>query len=270
MIDDDKLYKWFHGTMSVLLAVMAVLKAMLVCANHQWGYIPCAIIAIAAFAFLYGLFRLCMYLAKIITYAFMRAYKDKVVPRIEVDAINRYIQEHGIIEETPQSIEQLTELNEAKNTLQRMDQYMKIIKKERKAHLAKKEKENAEKLEKILQYVRSTLIPFEFTDEEILQISECVRSLVVYQIVVPTVPIKIEKTGKKAQLTQLDLGNFAWNIAHQYGLSNPLAADFLRFTFRDWYKSSESSTIAKNLKNTKGRHYNIVINENILEEKPGA
>ena len=266
MINEDKLHRWFYIIVTVLLAVLAILKAVLVCISHQWGYIPCAIIAIALFALLYGFFRLCMYLAKIITLAYFKAYKKNIVPRIEVDAINRYIQEHGIVEEKPKTIEQLAKQNEARNQEQRLEQFMKTIREERKAYLAIKEKDDAEKLEKTLQYVRSTLMPFDFTDEELFQICECVRNLVIDRIVIPTIPIKIEKTGKKAQLTQLDLGNFAWNIANQYGISNTLAANFLLCTFRDWYKLSESTTVAKNLKSTKGKHYNIVIDENILDK----
>nr|MCR5333415.1 hypothetical protein [Bacteroidaceae bacterium] len=47
-------------------------------------------------------------------------------------------------------------------------------------------------------------------------------------------PIKIEKTGKKEQLTQHDLANLSWNIAYQYNLSNKLAAQFAQYTFPAW------------------------------------
>jgi len=266
MINEDKFHKWVHIIMVVLLAVLAICRAILICINHKWGYIPCGLLAIVLFAFLYSILLLSKYLAKIITFACVQSYKNNIVPRIEVNAINRYIQEHGIVEEKPKTVEQLTEQNETKNQQQRLEQFMKTIKEERNAYLVIKEKEDAEKLKKILQYVRSTLMPFDFTDEELFQICECVRNLVVDRIVIPTVPVKIEKIGKKALLTQFDLGNFAWNIAHQYGISNTLAANFLLFTFRDWYKFSESTTIAKNLKSTKGKHYNIVSDENILDE----
>ena len=52
-------------------------------------------------------------------------------------------------------------------------------------------------------------MPFDFTDEELFQVNECIVSLVVHGIVVPTLPIKIEKTGKKEQLTQHDLANLS-------------------------------------------------------------
>lgn len=74
------------------------------------------------------------------------------------------------------------------------------------------------KFAKVQAYVRQTLMPFDFTDEELFQVSECVVSLVVHGVVVPTLPIKIEKSGKKEQLTQHDLANLSWNIANQYNL----------------------------------------------------
>jgi len=38
--------KWFHITVSVLLALLAIGNSILICGEHHWGYIPCAAIAI--------------------------------------------------------------------------------------------------------------------------------------------------------------------------------------------------------------------------------
>ena len=38
--------KWFHITISVLLALLAIGISILICGKHHWGYIPCAAIAI--------------------------------------------------------------------------------------------------------------------------------------------------------------------------------------------------------------------------------
>ena len=49
---------------------------------------------------------------------------------------------------------------------------------ERKTYIVKKEVEDAEKLEKIQMYARNTLRPFDFTDEELFQVCECIISLI--------------------------------------------------------------------------------------------
>ena len=33
--------KWFHITISVLLALLAIGFSILICGKHHWGYIPC-------------------------------------------------------------------------------------------------------------------------------------------------------------------------------------------------------------------------------------
>ena len=106
-------------------------------------------------------------------------------------------------------------------------------------------------------------MPFDFTDEELFQVNECIVSLVVHGIVVPTLPIKIEKTGKKEQLTQHDLANLSWNIANQYNLPNKLAAQFAQYTFPAWFWNTTTDTLAKKLKNRSNDLY-IKIDENIL------
>ena len=104
---------------------------------------------------------------------------------------------------------------------------------------------------------------FDFTDEELFQVSECVVSLVVYGVVVPTLPIKIEKTGKKEQLTQHNLANLSWNIAYQYNLPNKLAAQFAQYAFPAWFWNTTTDTLAKKLKNRSSDLF-IKIKENIL------
>lgn len=103
---------------------------------------------------------------------------------------------------------------------------------------------------------------FDFTDEELFQVSECVVSLVVHSVVVPTLPIKIEKSGKKEQLTQHDLANLSWNIANQYNLPNKLAAQFAQYTFPAWFWNITTETLAKKLKHRSGDLY-IKIDESI-------
>ena len=36
--------KWFHITVSVFLALLAIGKSILICDEYHWGYIPCAVL----------------------------------------------------------------------------------------------------------------------------------------------------------------------------------------------------------------------------------
>ena len=117
---------------------------------------------------------------------------------------------------------------------------------------------------KIQAYVRQILMPFDFTDEELFQVNECIVSLVVHGVVVPTLPIKIERTGKKEQLTQHDLANLSWNIANQYDIPNRRATQFAQYTFPAWFWNTTSDTLAKKLKN-RSCDLHIKIDEHIID-----
>ena len=77
-------------------------------------------------------------------------------------------------------------------------------------------------------------------------------------------PTKKKRTGKKIKMTNHDLSNFGWNIANQFEIPNLMTVEFLSSTFYAWFKNTEVSTLAKNLRNTRGRH-NIEIDTNILD-----
>ncbi|MEG1543721.1 MAG: hypothetical protein RR382_04240 [Tannerellaceae bacterium] len=77
---------------------------------------------------------------------------------------------------------------------------------EREVMEEKKAKEDAIKLEKILRYTRQTFMKFEFTDEELYQLNECVSTFVRFGAPLTAVNIKIVKT---LILKQKDLQNFA-------------------------------------------------------------
>lgn len=262
--------KWIHISFAVLLALLATCKAILICTEHQWGIIPIVIIAVVIFGLLYGIvLRGSFWLAEKITLAFAKAYKENIVPKIEMRAIERYIAEHPIKEPEPSQksiMEAMNEHNQQLNVEERMHRFMMVCDKERELFIAKKKKEDEEKLEMIKTYVRKTLIPFGFTNEELYQVSECVTLLVVHKVVVPTLPIKIEKSGEKDKLTQYDLQNFGWNIAHQYNIEGMLTAQFVQYTFQPWFKGASTTNIHKRLKNTNAK-YRIPIDENIFCDK---
>ena len=256
--------KWFYVTVSVLLLILAIGKSILICGEHHWGYIPCAAIAIALFGCFYGFLRLCFWAGAKIVLSYVEAYQKHARPRIKVEAIQKYIAEHPVEKPVQQSpIEGMAEHNKVLNQEERLRKFMETCKREREQFIAIKEKADEEKLEKVQTYVRQTLMPFDFTDEELFQVNECIVSLVVHGIVVPTLPIKIERTGKKMQLTQHDLANLSWNIANQYNLPNKLAAQFAQYTFPAWFWNTTTDTLAKKLKNRSNDLF-IKINENII------
>lgn len=88
--------KWFHITISVLLALLAIGFSILICGEHHWGYIPCAAIAILLFGCFYGFLRLCFWAGAKIALSYVEAYQKHVRPRIEVEAIQKYIAEHPV------------------------------------------------------------------------------------------------------------------------------------------------------------------------------
>ena len=126
-----------------------------------------------------------------------------------------------------------------------------------------KEKQEKDKLDKILRYTRLVFLPRGFSDEELFQIEEAVKLLVQYNGIVNCVSVKIEKK----KLKQTDLKNFAWNIGHQYNIDNEVLAMFVVNLFHSWFKNTEKGTIQKTLHNTTGT-YSIKIDENIIEHLP--
>lgn len=260
--------KWFIYAWMVLFAFLAIFKSMDICIANHWGYIPCAAIAVAIFTCLYGFLRLCFAVAEFVTTKYADVYKNKVLPRIEMQAIDRYIAEHSLPEDKSEErkemvsdVQCMNSSNELKNAQMNLEQFMATCKIEREAMTAAKEKADAEKLEKVLLYTRNTFMKFDFTDEELFQLNECVKTFVTLRAVLPAVNIRILK---KRTLTQGDLKNFNWNIANQYGIEPALTAQFVLSTFSAWFANTEASSLMKNPKVTSG-NLNIEINFKLLE-----
>lgn len=132
--------KWFHITISVLLAILAIGKSILICGEHQWGYIPCAAIALVLFACLYGFQRLCFWGGTKIALAYVEVYQKRVRPRIEVETIQKYIAKHPIEKPVLQSpIEEMVEYDQTLNQEERLRRFMETCKRERKQYIAIKE-----------------------------------------------------------------------------------------------------------------------------------
>lgn len=127
-------------------------------------------------------------------------------------------------------------------------------------YLQQKEREEDEKLQAVLQYTRNTFRQFDFSEEEIFQICECVRYFVTNQQAL-SVNIHIKR---RTAVTQISLKNFAWNIAFQYNISRDVTAQFVIQTFHEWFVNSTIDTIRKNLRTTTGNH-KIKIDEQIIK-----
>ena len=132
---------------------------------------------------------------------------------------------------------------------------------EERQYLQQKEREEDEKLQAVLQYTRNTFRQFDFSEEEIFQICECVRYFVTNRQAL-SVNIHIKR---RVSVTQISLKNFAWNIAFQYNISRDITAQFVMQTFHEWFANSTIDTIRKNLRTTTGKH-KIKIDEHIVSK----
>lgn len=262
----DKIYKCIVYIVIILLVPLSILKAINICITHQLGYLEFALILIIICALWYGLYRLSFFIAERITTAYAEVYKNKVIPHIEMQAIDRYIAEHPLLPETKQEEggevidgKNLNDTNQLKNAQMELEQFMAVCRIEREAMMAKKANEDAEKLKKVLEYTRQTFMKFGFTDEELFQLNECVTTFVTLRAVLPAINVHIVKKA----LTQGDLKNFSWNIANQYNIEPALTAQFTQSTFSAWFANTEVSSLMKNPKVTSGK-VNIEVNVDIL------
>ena len=142
----------------------------------------------------------------------------------------------------------------------RMELFHYEYQREQQQYQWQKEREEDEKLQAVLQYTRNTFRQFDFSEEEIFQICECVRYFVTNQQAL-SVNIHIKR---RTAVTQISLKNFAWNIAFQYNISRDVTAQFVIQTFHEWFVNSTIDTIRKNLRTTTGNH-KIKIDEQIIK-----
>ena len=143
--------------------------------------------------------------------------------------------------------------------MKRMELFHYEYQHEERQYLQQKEREEDEKLQAVMQYTRNTFRQFDFSEEEIFQICECVRYFVTNRQAL-SVNIHIKR---RTAVTQISLKNFAWNIAFQYNISRDVTAQFVMQTFREWFVNSTIDTIRKYLRTTTGKH-KIEIDENII------
>lgn len=157
--------------------------------------------------------------------------------------------------------EAMNRSNHRKNINLRLDAFMATVEIARKAMEERRKQEEAEKLAKILNYTLNTFIEFDFTDEELFQLSECIRLFCTEKSVLSSPNINIYKKDK---LKQADIKNFVWNIGNVYEYPVPLMAEFVCATFSAWFKNTERSTVERNMKTTKGV-LNIEIDQDLMK-----
>ena len=143
--------------------------------------------------------------------------------------------------------------------MKRMELFHYEYQHEERQYLQQKEREEDEKLQAVLQYTRNTFRQFDFSEEEIFQICECVRYFVTNRQAL-SINIHIKR---RTAVSQISLKNFAWNIAFQYNIGRDITAQFVMQTFHEWFVNSTIDTIKKNLRTTIGKH-KIEIDENII------
>ena len=241
----------------------------------------CFLVTIPIFIGGYAVFVLLLHGIKQCLYAYFKSNRKELNNRADQENMDACIIKHlediqkkletKPAVETPQNkvvpepVQQIiSELKETlKNAQRDLAPFIQQLHIDRTQMAEAKEKQEKDKLDKILRYTRLVFLPHGFSDEELFQIEEAVKLLVQYNGIVNCVSVKIEKK----KLKQTDLKNFAWNIGHQYNIDSEVLAMFVVNLFHSWFKNTEKGTIQKTLHNTTGT-YSIKIDENILEHLP--
>lgn len=148
--------------------------------------------------------------------------------------------------------------------MKRMELFHYEYQHEERQYIRQKEKKEDKKLQAVLQYTRNSFRQFDFSEEEIFQICECVRYFVINRQALTNTNIHIKR---RVAVTQISLKNFAWNIAFQYNIGRDVTAQFVMHTFHEWFANSTIDTIRKNLRTTTGNH-RIKIDEHIVSITP--
>lgn len=177
---------------------------------------------------------------------YSKAGKNPAVEMPQCDVVPQPVQQEPKTSEVvndlkPQIISELEET--LKNAQRDLAPFIQQLHIDRTQMAEAKEKQEKDKLDKILRYTRLVFLPHGFSDEELFQIEEAVKLLVQYNGIVNCVSVKIEKK----KLKQTDLKNFAWNIGHQYNIDSEVLAMFVVNLFHSWFKNTEKGTIQKTL-----------------------
>lgn len=256
--DSDRMYRWANFAICLLLMLLACLKSLQIYSDHPGlTFMQRALIPMGIFLGLWVFYRLCFWLAKplLLGYAKAKQLNAKIDSELaEFDDCLRIIQKEELATDvgkpvdtsvTETVVDDIRHDNEVQNAYQNLSVFFKMLDQERAQLKAKKEAEEAKKLELIQKYTRQTFLPHGFTNEEMVQLHHCVEVFATLRTPLISPSIKIMR---KKSLTQNDIKHFCWNIANAYGIPMPQAALFGFHTFHAWFANTEPSTIEKTLR----------------------
>lgn len=256
--NSERMYRWANYAICLLLMLLACLKSLQIYSDHPGlTFIQRALVPMGIFLGLWLFYRLCFWMSKplLLGYAKAKQLNARIDSELaEFDDCLRAIQKEEPTEVPTMPTEALTSEtviadlqhdNEVKNAYQNLSAFFKQLDQERAQLKAKKEEEEAKKLELIQKYTRQTFLPHDFTNEEMVQLHHCVEVFATLRTPLISPSIKIMK---KKSLTQNDIKHYCWNIANAYGIPMPQAALFGFHTFHAWFVNTEPSTIEKTLR----------------------
>ncbi len=256
--NSERMYRWANYAICLLLMLLACLKSLQIYADHPGlTFIQRALVPMGIFLGLWLFYRLCFWMSKplLLGYAKAKQLNARIDSELaEFDDCLRAIQKEEPTEVPTMPTEALTSEtviadlqhdNEVKNAYQNLSAFFKQLDQERAQLKAKKEEEEAKKLELIQKYTRQTFLPHDFTNEEMVQLHHCVEVFATLRTPLISPSIKIMK---KKSLTQNDIKHYCWNIANAYGIPMPQAALFGFHTFHAWFANTEPFTIEKTLR----------------------
>lgn len=243
----------FDSLVSVVLSLLAVQKvyqqAVVYGCNSNIAMLLAISAGLLAGVFYWFIFR------KIYIKTVLCLYKqfDRVIIRhIERKGINRWVNQHEN-ELNNDTYNELPESRKAKALAFALDLY--------KAEQLRNEKMKAEaenKLKRVRNYSKQTLLLLGFGSEDIYKICNLVEFFVTTRSVIHS----SDSIARHNDVSMSEVKNFVANIADLYGIDNPTAALFVSEVFKEWcvwtdtqgnLQRTEVATIAKTLRTTKGK-----------------
>ena len=110
--------------------------------------------------------------------------------------------------------------------------------------MAEKERASQEKLDKVLTYVKQTLVRY-LNETDLNRLCEYVTEYYLSDSFPKVEPIKVD-----SQLKTIDLMHFGWNIGKAFGKPRLQTATFIKRVFTHTLRDSEISTIERKMSHT--------------------
>lgn len=110
--------------------------------------------------------------------------------------------------------------------------------------MAEKERASQEKLDKVLTYIRQTLVLY-LSETDLNRLCEYVTEYYLSDSLPKVEPIKVD-----SQLKTIDIMHFGWNIGKAFGKPRLQTAIFIKRVFAHTLRDSEISTIERKMSHT--------------------